>query len=46
MDATKDVTTVIFLRLSPAGQEVRRVLPDVGTGKDWNEMLKYRLGLT
>jgi hypothetical protein len=24
----------------------KRTLPDAGTGKDWNEMLKYRLGLT
>ena len=32
--------------IAPAGRELRRVLPDVGTGKDWNEMLKYRLGLT
>lgn len=24
----------------------RRALPDAETGKDWNEMLKYRLGLT
>jgi DNA primase len=32
--------------IAPAGREMRRVLPDVGTGKDWNEMLKYRLGLT
>ena len=29
--------------LAPSGRELRRVLPDVG--KDWNEMLKYRLGL-
>ena len=31
--------------LAPAGRELRRVLPKVGTGKDWNDMLKYRLGL-
>ena len=28
------------------GGTVRRMMPDVGTGKDWNEMLKNRLGLT
>jgi len=32
--------------IAPAGRQLRRVLPDAGTGKDWNEMLKYRLGLT
>ena len=32
--------------IAPAGRELRRILPEVGTGKDWNEMLKYRLGLT
>jgi hypothetical protein len=31
---------------APAGRKVRRMLPDTGTGKDWNDMLKYRLGLT
>lgn len=30
--------------IAPAGRELRRVIPD--TGKDWNEMLKDRLGLT
>jgi hypothetical protein len=30
--------------VAPAGRELRRVVPDVG--KDWNEMLKNRLGLT
>jgi hypothetical protein len=29
---------------APAGRELRRVVPDVG--KDWNDMLKSRLGLT
>jgi hypothetical protein len=32
--------------LAPAGRTVRRMVPDAGTGKDWNEMLKARLGLT
>ncbi len=32
--------------LVPAGRKVRRMMPDAGTGKDWNEMLKNRLGLT
>ncbi|MDD5586015.1 MAG: toprim domain-containing protein [Alphaproteobacteria bacterium] len=32
--------------LTPAGRKVRRMLPEPGTGKDWNEALKYRLGLT
>ena len=32
--------------LVPAGRKVRRMVPDAGTGKDWNEMLKNRLGLT
>lgn len=30
----------------PPERITRRVLPDVGSGKDWNEMLKYRLKLT
>ncbi len=30
--------------IAPAGRELRRVVPDVG--KDWNDMLKTRLGLT
>ena len=30
----------------PLERTARRALPDVGTGKDWNEMLQYRLGLT
>ena len=30
--------------IAPAGRELRRVVPDVG--KDWNELLKNRLGLT
>ena len=30
---------------APSGRDVRRVLPDVGTGKDWNDALKCRLGL-
>ena len=37
----EEVRAVIPLERKP-----RRVLPDVGTGKDWNDMLKYRLGLT
>lgn len=32
--------------LVPAGHKVRRMMPDAGTGKDWNEALKNRLGLT
>lgn len=32
--------------VAPAGREVRRVLPPVGEGKDWNEALQRRLGLT
>ena len=31
---------------APAGRQVRRMVPEVGTGKDWNEMLKNRFGLT
>lgn len=31
--------------LAPAGRKVRRMLPEPGTGKDWNAMLKHRLGL-
>lgn len=31
--------------VAPAGREVRRVLPDKKTGKDWNDILKKRLGL-
>ena len=29
---------------APAGRNLRRMVPDAGTGKDWNEMLKNRLG--
>jgi len=32
--------------IAPAGRELRRVLPDAESGKDWNDMLKRRLGLT
>jgi len=32
--------------IAPAGRTLRRVLPDAETGKDWNDMLKYHLGLT
>jgi len=32
--------------IAPAGRELRRILPEAGPGKDWNEMLKYRLGPT
>lgn len=38
---TEEVKAVV-----PDGREFRRVLPDVGAGKDWNEMVTYRLGLT
>jgi hypothetical protein len=31
--------------LAPAGRTVRRMLPEPGTGKDWNDMLRFRLGL-
>lgn len=31
--------------LAPAGRELRRMMPEAGTGKDWNEALKCRLGL-
>jgi hypothetical protein len=31
--------------LAPAGRKVRRMVPDPGTGNDWNEALKNRLGL-
>ena len=30
---------------APGGRKLRRMLPEAGTGKDWNDMLKYRLGL-
>lgn len=29
----------------PPERTYKRALPDTGTGKDWNEMLKHRLGL-
>jgi hypothetical protein len=32
--------------LAPAGRQLRRMLPDAGTGKDWNESLKCQFGLT
>jgi DNA primase len=32
--------------LAPAGRKVRRMVPAAGTGKDWNDMLRHRLGLT
>jgi len=31
--------------VAPAGREVRRVLPDKKTGKDWNDILKNQFGL-
>jgi hypothetical protein len=31
--------------VAPADRELRHVLPPVGQGKDWNEVLQYRLGL-
>ena len=31
--------------VAPAGREVRRVLPDKMSGKDWNDILKNQLGL-
>ena len=31
--------------VAPAGREVRRVLPDKMSGKDWNDILKIQLGL-
>lgn len=31
---------------APAGRKLRRMVPDAGTGKDWNEMLMFRLGQT
>ena len=31
--------------IAPAGRDVRRVVPEVGAGKDWNEALKAHLGL-
>jgi hypothetical protein len=31
--------------VAPAEREIRRVLPDAKIGKDWNELLKARLGL-
>lgn len=32
--------------IAPAGRDVRRVVPEVGAGKDWNDALKAHLGLT
>jgi len=32
-------------KVIPPERKPRRALPDVGAGKDWNEMLKHRLGL-
>ncbi|MDD2754438.1 MAG: DUF3991 and TOPRIM domain-containing protein [Methanothrix sp.] len=37
----EEVRAIVFQE-----RKTKRVVPDVGTGKDWNEMLKYRLGLT
>ncbi len=31
--------------IAPAGRDVRRVVPEVGAGKDWNDALKAYLGL-
>jgi hypothetical protein len=31
--------------VAPAGREIRRVLLDKKSGKDWNDILKCRLGL-
>ena len=30
---------------APSGRDVRRVVPKVGAGKDWNDALKCQLGL-
>lgn len=31
--------------VAPAGRRLKRMSPDVGMGKDWNDMLKIRMGL-
>lgn len=31
--------------IAPAGRDVRRVVPEAGAGKDWNDVLKAHLGL-
>ena len=31
--------------IAPAGRELRRIVPDRQTGKDWNDELKHHLGL-
>jgi DNA primase len=45
-DAGGEKLTDEVKSIALAGRELRRVLPEVGTGKDWNDMLKHRLGLT
>lgn len=32
-------------QFAPSGRKLKRMVPDVGMGKDWNEMLKKRMGL-
>jgi hypothetical protein len=32
-------------KFDPLGRKLTRMIPDVGMGKDWNEMLKKRMGL-
>jgi hypothetical protein len=44
-DEGGETMTAEVQAVAPAGRELRRVLPPVGQGKDWNEVLKYRLGL-
>jgi len=31
--------------VAPVGRELQRMVPDAGSGKDWNEVLKDKLGL-
>lgn len=44
-DAAGDAFAAEVKALVPSGRKVRRMLPDPATGKDWNDMLKARLGL-
>ncbi len=44
-DAGGEIITAEVEAVAPSGRDVRRVVPDAGTGKDWNAMLKYKLGL-
>lgn len=44
-DEGGETLTAEVQAVAPADRTLRRVYPPVGQGKDWNEVLKHRLGL-